>query len=147
MQATPQSIAPSKAAQIRTIKAAYSELVRLDLQDGFREVARYLFNLNLVAERQHRKGSAYMPTRVFGISANVAAKLFTIEHLLEGWAEPDKWTVDHILSIRTEVLYAQAYAKKFHKQLEQWATKYSPFFLRSATDGKPSIDYTELMKA
>lgn len=126
----------SKSQQIKAIKEAYCELVRLDLQDGFREVARYLFDKNLTAERQHRKGAPYGMKH--GITANDAAKLFTVQHLLEAWAEPDKWTVDAILSIRNEVLYAQAYAKRFHEQLEQWATKW--------TEPVKQIDYAELMK-
>lgn len=138
MQSTSKSIAPSKAAQIRTIRAAYSDLIGLNLYDGFREVARYLFDKNLVAERQHRKGSAYMPARAHGISANDAAKLFTVSHLLDGFAEPDKWSVDAILSIRTEVLYAQAYSKKFHTELKAWAQKYSEAFAQ--------IDYAKLME-
>ena len=127
----------SKNQQIKAIKEAYSELAGIDLQDGFKEVHSYLFDKNLAAERQHRKGAPYGITH--GISANIAAKLFTVEHLLAAWTEPDKWIVEDILSIRNEVLYAQAYAKRFHKELEQWATKWaSPF---------KHVDYAELMKA
>src|SRR5579863_386148 len=116
MQANPQSIALSRSAQIRVIKQAYSELAALNLQDGFREVHSYLFDKNATAERQHRKGAPYGIRH--GLTVNDAAKLFTVSHLLEGWAEPDKWTVDAILSIRNEVLYAQVYAKRFHTELE-----------------------------
>lgn len=73
-----------------------------------------------------------------GLTVNDASKLFTVEHLLEGWQEPDKWTVDAILSIRNEVLYAQAYAKRFHKELEAWAAKWTEAFR--------SIDYAKLMR-
>jgi hypothetical protein len=127
----------SKSAQIKAIREAFSELVRLNLQDGFREVSRYLLEKNLAAERQHRKGAPYGIRH--GISANDAAKLFVVQHLLEGFAEPDKWAVDDILSIRTEVLYAQAYAKRFHKQLDQWAAKYTETF--------KAIDYANLMQS
>lgn len=126
----------SKSQQIKVISEAYSELVMLNLQDGFREVARYLLDKNLAAERQHRKGAPYGIRH--GITTNDAAKLFTVQHLLEGWAEPDKWTVDAILSIRNEVLYAQAYAKRFHTELKQWATKWAEPFKQ--------VDYAKLME-
>lgn len=126
----------SKTQQLKTIREAYSELTMMNLQDGFKEVAEYLFDKNLAAERQHRKGAPYGMKH--GITANDAAKLFTVQHLLEGWAEPDKWSVDAILSIRNEVLYAQAYAKRFHKELEQWATKWAEPFKH--------VDYAKLME-
>ncbi len=89
----------AKNQQVRVIKEAYSELAGLNLQDGFREVHSLLFDKNLAAERQHRKGAPYGIRH--GITANVAAKLFTVQHLLEGFAEPDKWTVDAILTSAT----------------------------------------------
>ena len=146
MEANQQSSTPvvlSKSAQIRAIKEAYSELVSLNLQDGFRDVQQILYTKNLAAERQHRQGAPYGIRHGLGIID--AAKLFTVQHLLDGWAEPNKWSVDDIISIRNEVLYAQAYAKRFHKELEQWATKYAPMFTRTA-DGILQIDYAELMK-
>ena len=146
MQATAQSSTPatlSKAAAVRAIKEAYSELVSLNLQDGFRDVQQILYTKNLAAERQHRKSAPYGIRHGLGVID--AAKLFTVQHLLEGWAEPEKWGVDHILSIRNEVLYAQAYAKKFHSELEPWARKWAPAFTR--VDGVLQIDYAVLMKA
>jgi hypothetical protein len=133
----------SKTQQLKTIKEAYSELIGLNLQDGFKDVADCLIDKNLTAERQHRKGAPYGIRH--GISANDAAKLFTVEHLLGGFANPDKYSVDDILSIRNEVLYAQAYAKRFHKELEPWAAKWSSLFLRGPNGDLP-IDYAELMK-
>lgn len=139
MQANSQSSTPvvlSKTAAVRTIKEAYSELVYLNLQDGFKDVAEYLFDKNLAAERQHRKGA---PDGIrHGLTVNDAAKLFTVQHLLEGFAEPNKWDVDAILHIRNEVLYAQAYANKFHKELAEWSSKWAEPF--------KSVDYAELMK-
>ena len=126
----------SHTAQVKAIREAYSDLVGLNLQDGFRNVAEYLFDKNLVAERQHRKGAPYGIKH--GLSANDAAKLFTVQHLLEGFAEPDRFSVDAILSIRSEVLYAQAYAKKFHTELETWAHKWAQPF--------DSIDYAKLQQ-
>ena len=37
-----------------------------------------------------------------------------------------------------EVLYAQAYAKRFHKELKQWATKWAEPFKQ--------VDYAKLME-
>lgn len=136
MQAKATVPALSRTQQIRLIHEAYSELKALSLQDGFKDVAEYLFDKNLAAERQHRKGAPYGIRH--GISANDGAKLFTVSHLLDGFANPDKWSVDDILSIRNEVLYAQAYAKRFHTELEAWAQKYSETFAQ--------IDYAKLME-
>src|SRR5438552_731288 len=124
----------SKNSQIKLIREAYSAIP--DMQDGFKDVREYLFDLNERAERQHRKGAPYGIKH--GLSIKDAAKLFTVSHLLDGFREPEKWTVDAIISIRPEVLYAQAYAKRFHKELAEWAGKYaSPF---------EQVDYAELMK-
>lgn len=128
--------AMSKPQQLQAIKQAYSDLLALNLQDGFRDVPRFMFDKNLAAERQHRK---FRPDHMrCGITANDAAKLFTVQHLLEGFAEPDKYAVDAILSIRSEVLYAQAYAKRFHKELEAWAAKYA--------EPIKAIDYAKMME-
>ncbi|HEU0046281.1 MAG TPA: hypothetical protein VFQ43_01595 [Nitrososphaera sp.] len=124
----------SKNSQIKLIREAYSAIP--DMQDGFKDVREYLFDLNEEAERQHRKGAPYGIKH--GLTVSDAAKLFTVSRLLDGFQEPDKWTVDAITSIRPEVLYAQAYAKRFHKELTEWAGKYaSPF---------EQVDYAELMK-
>src|SRR5581483_11585116 len=136
MQAS-TATALSHNQQIKIIRQAFDELSSIDLQDGFREVHQVLFNKNHEAEKQHRKGAPYGTNH--GVTVNDAAKLFTVEHLLEGWQEPDKWTVDAILSIRNEVLYAQAYSKRFHKELEGWAAKWTAPFR--------SIDYAKLMRA
>jgi hypothetical protein len=125
---------PPKSSQIKLIREAYADIP--DLQDGFRDVREYLFDLNEQAERRHRRGA---PDGIkHGLTVKDAARLFTVSHLLDGFKEPDKWTVDHITSLRTEVLYAQCYAKRFHAELSAWASKYSEPFAR--------VDYSELMK-
>jgi len=124
----------NRTQQIKTIREAFSSIP--DLQDGFKDVREYLFDKNEQAERQHRKGAPFGLKH--GLTVENAAKLFTVSHLLEGFKEPNKWTVDAITSIRPEVLYAQAYAKRFHKELTEWAAKYaSPF---------EQVEYAELMK-
>ena len=47
----------SKNSQIKLIREAYSAIP--DMQDGFKDVREYLFDLNERAERQHRKGAPY----------------------------------------------------------------------------------------
>jgi hypothetical protein len=122
----------TKAEQVRLIKAAFDAIP--ELHDGFFAVAERLYDMNLEAERRHRHG--HHPP--YGLTVRDAAKLFTVSHLLDGYREPDKWTVDEILHIRTEVLYAQAYAKQYHGELAQWALSYGPQFA--------GVDYAELMK-
>jgi hypothetical protein len=120
--------------QIKLIREAFNAMP--DMQDGFKDVREYLYDMNNMAERRHRKGA---PDGIkHGLSVIDAAKLFTVSHLLDGWAEPNKWTVDEILHIRIEVLYAQAYAKRFHKELAGWAAKYAEPFKQ--------VDYAELQR-
>jgi hypothetical protein len=121
--------------QIKVIREAFAAIP--DLQDGFKDVREYLFDKNEQAERQHRKGAPFGLKH--GLCVKDAAKLFTVSHLLDGFKEPDKWTVEAILHIRTEVLYAQAYANRFHAELTEWAAKYSGQF--------EQVDYAELMKS
>lgn len=124
-----------KSEQVRTIRSAFDELGSLNLQDGWYEVRDRLYDMNLAAEKQHRHG-AHPPCF---LTIKDAARLFTVKHLLDGHAEPDKWTADAIIHIRTEVLYAQAYAKKHHKELAEWAAKWTAKF--------EEVDYAELMEA
>jgi hypothetical protein len=124
----------SRTQQLKTIKEAYASIP--ELQDGFKDVREYLFDMNQAAERRHRSGA---PNGIkHGLSVNDAAKLFTVSHLLDGWKEPDKWTIDEILHIRIECLYAQAYAKRFHAELTAWAEQWSAPF--------EQVDYAELQK-
>jgi len=120
--------------QLKAIREAYASLP--DLQDGFRDVKDRLFDMNERAERQHGKGA---PNGIkHGLSIKDAAKLFVVSHLLDGWKEPEKWAVEHILSIRNECLYSQAYAKRFHVELAPWASHWQAKFAE--------VDYAELMK-
>jgi hypothetical protein len=125
----------NRTQQIKTIREAFSAIP--DLQDGFKDVCEYLFDKNEQAERQHRKGAPFGLKHC--LSVKDAAKLFTVSHLLDGFKQPDKWTVDAITSIRSEVLYAQAYAKRFHKELETWSAEWAEKFSQ--------VDYAELMRA
>lgn len=126
-----------RSAQIRLINSAYAELGRLELQDGFQDVRDCMFYMNLESERGHRK---HAPDGVHhGITCALAARLFTVKYLLDGWNMPDRWNVADILMIRIEILYSQAYAKKHHKELADWAAKF--------TDEFEQVDYAELMGA
>lgn len=120
--------------QIKLINEAFNALP--DMYDGFLDVRSRLFDMNLSSEREHRKHAPSSITH--GISANIAAKLFTVQYLLNGWQDTHKWSIDDILQIRTEILYAQAYASRYYAMLADWVHKYSEPF--------KNIDYVFLMK-
>ena len=119
--------------QLALIDEAYHALP--DMQDGLKDARDLLTNMNTVSERVHRKGT---PGGYPGMSVASAARYFTIKYLLNGWRNPDRYTVDDITSIRNEVLYAQAYAKRFRKELNAWALKYN--------EGIEQMDYAKLVK-
>lgn len=122
-----------KNRQIGVIRDAFRELSRVGLQDGFYDVADRLYDMNVAAEKQHRHGHAGSP-----LSVKDAAKLFVVKHMLDGFREPERFSVDDIIAIRNEVLYAQAYAKRHHDELAAWAGKWAAKF--------EQVDYAELMK-
>ena len=121
----------TKAAQVKLVKEAFSAIP--EIFDGFRSISDRLFHMNETSERDHRKTR----TGPYGISVEVAAKLFTVQHLLDGYADPHKFNIDDILTVRNEVLYAQAYAKRYHMQLRLWAEQYGKQFQQ--------ISYSDLM--
>ena len=121
----------TKTQQLALIDKAFNDIP--DLQDGFRDASERIFDLCLTSEKDHRRGHG-----TYKCSTRIAARYFTVRYLLDGWKYPDLYTVDHITSIRNEVLYAQAYAKKFHKELAQWAKTYSPVF--------DAVDYCDIIK-
>lgn len=125
-----------KNEQIDTIREAFRELSRLDLYDGFYNVVDRLYDMNTEQEKRHRRGTP--AGCVNKLSVKDAAKLFVVKHMLDGHKEPDRFSVDDILAIRNEVLYAQAYAKKHHTELATWAAKWAEPF--------EQVDYAELMK-
>ena len=118
------------------IKQAWRELP--EVHDGWRDVKQHLYEMNLEQERRHRKGAPYYHGAI-KFSATDAAKLFAMHHILDAFAQPDKWTVDDILCIRNEVLYAQAYTKKFSAQWVAWAAEWRPAI--------ETLDYAKLMAA
>jgi hypothetical protein len=128
--------------QERIIREAFEALCQLNLQDGFKDVPWTLYDMNMSSEKGHRKFASGND----GLSKTYAAKLFTVEHLIQGWIEPNKFTVDDILCIRNEVLYAQAYAKRYHAELKEWAEQYRQYFARDE-QGKQVVDYVQLMRA
>jgi hypothetical protein len=127
----------TKAAQLKTIDHAFNALPRIF--HGFETIGEKLFRMNLDAERQHRKG--FGRTTPKGFSANAAARLFTVRHIIEALEKPDRYTVTDILHIRTECLYAQAYAAENRTAiLDAWSA--------AGVDHAAimAIDYAELMK-
>jgi hypothetical protein len=123
----------SFAKKIKIIRDAYEEIP--DIQDGFKDMKWVLFFMNQKSENQHRKSSFAQPA---SLTVRDAAKLFTVQHLLDGFKEPGRYTIDDITSICNEALYAQAYAKRFYEILTPWATKWGSVF--------EEVDYAELMK-
>jgi hypothetical protein len=121
----------NRTQQIKIIREAYAAIP--DLQDGFKDVREYLFDMNHAAEKRHRTGRPAQP-----LTVKDAAKLFVVSHLLDGFKEPNRFSVNDITSIRTEVLFAQCYASRFHAELTAWAAKYAGQF--------EAVDYAELMK-
>lgn len=126
----------NRTEQIKTIRQAYSDLAALDLQDGFWEVEKRLLEMNTVAERRHRKGA---PNGIkHGLTVKDAAKLFTVQHLLDGWENTTRFSVDDILNIRTEVLFAQAYASRHYATLATWVKTWAEPFKQ--------VDYAKLQQ-
>jgi hypothetical protein len=120
--------------QLKTIDHAFNALPQIF--HGFEAVSDKLFKMNLEAERHHRRNR---PTPK-GFSANAAARLFTIRHLAEALEKPNRYQVDDILYIRTECLYAQAYATKHRAEiLEAWDKA------GVKIDDVLAVDYSELM--
>jgi len=120
--------------QLKTIDHAFNALPQIF--HGFEAVSDKLFKMNLEAERHHRRNR---PTPK-GFSANAAARLFTIRHLAEALEKPNRYQVDDILYIRTECLYAQAYATKHRAEiLEAWGKA------GVKIDDVLAVDYAELM--
>lgn len=121
--------------QIKAVRQAWHALYDLNLYDGFQNIADRLLYMNEDAERRHRKGA---PAGIrHGLGVRDAARLFTVQHLLDGFNDP-KWTIDDILHIRTECLYAQAYATKHHAELAAFAAKWTEVF--------EHVDYAELQR-
>lgn len=100
---------------------------------GFTSMRDKLYNMELAAEKQHRAGY----DAVKGFSAAQAAKYFTVKHLID--LRHQSYSVESILDIRNECLYAQAYASRYAEELK-------PFFEYVKASQFGEIDYAELMK-
>lgn len=123
----------NRKQSIALITTAYSAITHI--QDGWVTVAERLFDAALKSEKEHRAHRSG-----FGISAQVAAKLFTVKYLAQSLERPDRYTADDIISIRLEVLYAQAYAKKYAVEIREAWAKAGVF-----TSALKELDYAELM--
>lgn len=125
----------TKAQQVKFIDRAFNALP--NIERGFSSMKEKLFEMNLKAERQHRR---HRPAPK-GFSAQAAARLFTIKHLAESLEAPDRYTVADILCIRAECLHAQAYANEHRAEiLSAWTARgIDPADIRA-------IDYAALME-
>ena len=119
--------------QLVLIDEAYHDLP--EMVDGRKDVAELIFDMNVEGERRHRKPT---PGGYPGLSVAAAARYFTVKQLLDGWREPNRYTVDDIVNVRNEVLYAQAYAKRFSKVLNAWVCEYGYQI--------DQLDYSKLVK-
>lgn len=94
-----------KRAALDLIDRAFGALPYLS--HSWSDVRSKLYDMNEASEKQHRK---LKPAGLkAGLTVAQAAKLFTVRHLAESLERPDKWSVDDVLSVRLECLYAQAY--------------------------------------
>lgn len=104
----------------------------------FSTVKDKLFNMEQVAEKQHRSGR----NNPKGFSANDAARYFTVKHLFDSLDDiaNDKplYKVVDILHIRNECLYAQAYAIENNAQFQAWYE-----LVKSSDFNK--VDYSSMM--
>ena len=86
-------------------------------QDGFSTVRDKLFAMNKADERKHRR----FRDCASGLPVGAAAKLFTVQHIAQALLTPDRYTVDDVTDTRLEMLYAQAYARRFRAEfLAAW---------------------------
>lgn len=100
---------------------------------GYRYIADKMYDMELKAEKEHRKNR----DSVKGFSAGQAAKYFTVKHLIDGRKQSFK-LVD-ILDIRHEALMGQAYATRYAAELADW------FALVESSEFN-EIDYSDMMK-
>ncbi len=135
---TPENKPVTKAQSIKLIEDLFRGIP--DTWAGFKLMRDDLFDLNIKAEKQHRKG-AY--SSCYNCPVNTIAKYFTVLHLFEGMqaatGEKQGYTVEAILHIRFECLKAQAYAMTNKEKLLAWyeLVKNSRF---------NDLDYCELIK-
>jgi hypothetical protein len=127
----------TKRESLKLIERAYYALP--DLTRGFTDERERLYAKCMESERQHRK---WKPDGIrCGISAPVAARLFAVKFLADSLAEPEKFTVHDVLSIRAEAIHAQALVAEFGPEIAAaWEkAKVDPALVRS-------LNYAELVK-
>lgn len=123
----------SKAKANKIIKDCFYAIP--EIHHGWNGTVReILYKMELAAEKQHRNGRT-----VSGFSAGNAAMYFTVQHLFNAVQHPSVYNVVDILHVRTECLYAQAYAIEYAEKLQSWKDymEASEFNL---------VDYTDMMK-
>jgi hypothetical protein len=122
----------TKPQSIKIINELFSAIPTLF--HGFGQVDRLLLDMNIASEKHHRRNRS----AVGGFSVTAAAKYFTVEQLFRRLTEDHVYTVDDIINVRNENLYAQAYANKFREQLQDW----KQLVLQSKFN---EVDYVALM--
>jgi hypothetical protein len=104
-----------------------------NIYHGYRYIADKMYDMELKAEKEHRKSR----DSVKGFSVGQAAKYFTVKHLIEG--KTSAYNVEAILDIRHECLIAQAYATRYAAELADW------FALVESSEFN-KIDYSDMME-
>jgi len=126
----------TKTAQLKIIDHAFRSIPQIF--HHFDTIAEKLFEMNLAAERQHRKMRGGSTVR--GFSTAAAARLFTVRHLAEALKKPDRYSVADILHIRLECLFAQAFAAENRDAiLSAWAAAGVDI------EAVLAVDYSEMM--
>lgn len=134
-----QSSKPLTKSQSKQLISELFNTIPYQIQSGFNIAKDDLLEMNVAAEKKHRKGSYSK----YNFSVNDAAKYFVIHHLFDACKAVDGeghlYTVAAILHIRLECLKAQAYVMENKEKFTEWK--------KLVENSKFSeLDYCELIK-
>lgn len=101
----------------------------------FSDMQTNLYKMQLADEKEHRRGR---PSSALPVS--LAAKYFTVKHLLDGCLSIGRYKITDILHIRLVCLYSQAYAIEYEKELASFVS-----FMAQHPEFN-SLDYFDMVK-
>jgi|TARA_B100001094_G_scaffold7224_2_gene6480 hypothetical protein len=106
-------------AQKKNILDAYNAFRNLD-NLTHKPYRQEIFDLEKNYEKMHRKFCGGRQ----GLSVTVAAKYWTVRHLLDAFRNPGAYTVKDCLHVKKSIIYAQSvalnYRKPFFKALDEF---------------------------